>query len=281
MRVHHLNCATQCVVGGRLVSGAGSLFQRVPLVCHCLLIETNSGLVLVDTGLGLKDIEVPQERLGLRFMLLAQPRLDPDETAVRQVERLGFSSADVKHVIVTHLDLDHVGGLSDFPLAKVHLLEAEWTAASCPTTLLDRYRYHHKQWEHKPNWVRYSVRGECWQGFECVRQLEGLPPEILLVPLAGHTHGHTGVAVYANGKWLLHAGDAYYFRGEMDCERPYCPFGLALVQRLGAVDDTARRLNQQRLRQLVCSKAQEVSIFCAHDPVEFERKVTGKDFSFC
>jgi glyoxylase-like metal-dependent hydrolase (beta-lactamase superfamily II) len=208
-------------------------------------------------------------------MLLSQPRLDPEETAVRQVERLSFSTDDVRHIIVTHLDLDHAGGLSDFPLAQVHLLEAEWTAASLTNTMLARYRYHQQQWSHQPRWVRYSLMGERWKGFECVRQLEALPPEILLVPLAGHTHGHTGVAVYTNGRWLLHVGDAYYFRGEMDSHRPHCPLGLALVQRLGAVDNTLRRLNQQRLRQLGAENAQEICIFCAHDPVEFERQVTG------
>ncbi|HEY9635730.1 MAG TPA: MBL fold metallo-hydrolase [Coleofasciculaceae cyanobacterium] len=276
MIIHHLNCATQCVVGGRFVSGEGSLTRRVPLVCHCLLIETNSGLVLVDTGLGLRDVEQKEERLGRGFMLLAQPRLDPDETAVCQIERLGFSANDVRHIIVTHLDLDHAGGLSDFPLAKVHLLDAEWAAATKPTTFIDRYRYHQKQWEHDPHWVRYAPQGEQWKGFECVRQLEGLPPEILLVPLAGHTHGHTGVAVYTQGSWLLHAGDAYYFRGEMNLRQPHCPIGLSLVQRIGAVDDSARRLNQQLLRQLMHEHAGEVCIFCAHDPVEFERYMADK-----
>ena len=34
-------------------------------------------------------------------------------------------------------------------------------------------------------------------GFDGVRQLEGLPPEILMVPMPGHTWGHAGVAVAA------------------------------------------------------------------------------------
>jgi glyoxylase-like metal-dependent hydrolase (beta-lactamase superfamily II) len=51
-------------------------------------------------------------------------------------------------------------------------------------------------------------------GFEAVRDLDGLPPEILLVPLAGHTWGHSAVAIDTGDGWLLHAGDAYFFRGE-------------------------------------------------------------------
>ena len=240
MIVHHLNCATQCVIGGCLVSGEGSLFRRVPLVSHCLLIETEAGLVLVDTGLGLADIQHPA-RLGRRFLFLSQPPLNPDETAVRQIQRLGFSPNDVRHIIVTHLDLDHAGGLSDFPQARVHLLDSEYIAATRPKSFTDRYRYRPQHWEHNPQWVRYQVEGDRWFGFDCVRTVKGLPPEILLVPLVGHTHGHMGVAVQTQTVWLLHAGDAYYFRDEMDGAQPHCPLGLALVQQIGAVNRSAQR----------------------------------------
>lgn len=157
----------------------------------------------------------------------------------------------MRHIILTHLDLDHAGGLSDFPAAQVHLLEEEYAAAIIPKSFTDRYRYRTSQWQHSPNCVRYQVQGENWFGFECVRQMHGLPPEILLVPLRGHTRGHTGVAVSTQDGWLLHAGDAYYYRGEIDSNKPYCPFDLTLVQRLGAVDNWMRQRNQERLRQLV------------------------------
>ena len=45
MRVHHLNTGTMCPIGRRLVNGTGSIFQRARMVCHCLLIETDDGLV--------------------------------------------------------------------------------------------------------------------------------------------------------------------------------------------------------------------------------------------
>ena len=49
-------------------------------------------------------------------------------------------------------------------------------------------------------------------GFERVRQLSGVPPEVLLVPLPGHTLGHAGVAIErTSGNWVLQAGDAYFY----------------------------------------------------------------------
>src|ERR1700754_4387891 len=114
MRIHHLNTGTMCPIGRRLVNGTGSIFQRARMVCHCLLAETGDGLALVDTGIGLDDIASPM-RLGRKWVRQCKPRLDPAETAVEQVKALGFSPDDVRHVLLTHLDRDHAGGVPDFP----------------------------------------------------------------------------------------------------------------------------------------------------------------------
>ncbi len=286
MRVHHLNCGTMCPPAGRLVRGAGSLLSRGHLVCHCLLIETAEGLVLVDTGIGLADIQHPDERLGRGFTGVAAPVLDPRETAIYQVEMLGFSPSDVRHVVLTHLDLDHAGGLSDFPAATVHLYRPEHDAARARATLGERGRYRTIQWAHGPRFHLYDGGGERWFGFERVQRVEGLPPEILIVPVIGHTRGHAAIAVRLpeggegegdapwsrrGAEWLLHAGDAYFHRGEMDPNRRTCPIGLELFQRAVAIDDEARLANQERLRALAREQAGRVRVFCAHDVVELER----------
>ena len=58
MRVHHLNCGTLCPHGRRLLAGEGGLLEPATVVCHCLLIETDDGLVLVDTGFGVEDLSL-------------------------------------------------------------------------------------------------------------------------------------------------------------------------------------------------------------------------------
>ena len=272
MRVHHLNCGTCCPAGGRLFDGTsdGPLGH---LVCHCLLIESDAGLILVDTGFGTRDVDHPHRRLSEFFLKLNNIQLRPEETAIAQVRALGFAPADVRHIVVTHLDFDHAGGIEDFPNATVHLTAREKEVADGRRggTFVGTRRYRPTQWNDVSDWRLYPLGGgEPWMGFDAVRDLDGLPPEILLVPLAGHTWGHSGVAVREDdGNWLLHAADAYFYRGEIGSETYRCPPGLRGYQRLMEVDRTARLINQTRLRRLSLDRA-DVRIFCAHDAVEFE-----------
>jgi glyoxylase-like metal-dependent hydrolase (beta-lactamase superfamily II) len=64
--------------------------------------------------------------------------LDIAETALHQVERLRFSG--VRHVVLTHLDLDHAGGLRGFPDAQVHVLRTELEAARAARSGRERTR---------------------------------------------------------------------------------------------------------------------------------------------
>ena len=280
MRIHHLNCGTDCPFGGALFDGRSKGLTG-HLVCHCLLIETDAGLVLVDTGYGLRDVahphRPPHPRITKTMRGMLNIKLREEETAIRQVERLGFSPADVRHIVLTHLDFDHAGGLEDFPNATVHLMDAEFSAATGPRNgFVPRNRYRPAQFNDVANWRRYTGQGEAWFGFPAVRALEGLPPEILLVPLPGHTWGHAGVAVDTGEGWLLHAGDAYFYRGEMRGEKRKCTPGLRAYQTMMEVDRAQRLANQERLRRLSVDKAGDVRILCAHDVVEFEAAASGR-----
>ncbi len=86
-----------------------------------LLVDTDWGPVLVDTGLGLHDHESPTRRVRLFRYIFGIPYA-PNSTALRQLEMMGISQTNVKHIIQTHLHFDHAGGLPDFPWAQVHLV---------------------------------------------------------------------------------------------------------------------------------------------------------------
>jgi glyoxylase-like metal-dependent hydrolase (beta-lactamase superfamily II) len=134
---------------------------------------------------------------------------------------------------------------------------------------IHRRRYRPEQWDGVRDWRFYDPTGEQWFGFGSVRDLDGLPPEILMIPLPGHTMGHAGIAIETPEGWLLNAGDAYFHRHEMD-EDPSCTPGLAAYQKLMEENRPLRLHNQERLRDLANDSRSHVRIFCSHDPVELE-----------
>lgn len=263
-RVHHLNCATMCPIAGYLLGGN---HVRGRMVAHCLLVETErDGLVLVDTGFGTRDVE-GHTQLSRSFKSLVGPRLDHAETAISQVRALGHRSEDVRHLIVTHLDLDHAGGLVDFPHAKVHLHAREHAAAMARSHFKERERYLKTHWQHGPKWEVYSEDGDVWRGLPAISRLRGLDADIGLLPMHGHTRGHSAVIVKARDRWLVHAGDAYFHHGTVDGTGT--PVGFAVFERATQMDPAARRASVGALRQLRHSFA-DVDLFSAHDPVEYE-----------
>lgn len=252
-----------------LVNGGGSWRRAGRLVCHCLLIETPNSLVLVDTGIGSRDMAEPRRRLGATYLTLFKPALQLGESAIAQIRKLGHDPGDVRHIIPTHVDLDHVGGLADFPHAAVHIYKPELEQLLRPGRR-ERARFRWPQFEHRPRWQIHEKSDTSWYGFEGIRAIPGLPIDVLMIPLIGHTHGHVGVAVHDGDRWLLHAGDAYYHHSQLTARptlRPVMSFFEAYIQ----FDRPARLRNLQRLRELAARHSDEIQIFCAHDPVELER----------
>ena len=255
-----------CPVAGFLLGGDA---WRGHMVAHVLVVETpKDGLVLVDTGFGTRDIE-GKTGMPRAFKSLVGPALDRQETALEQVQALGFSPRDVRHIVVTHLDLDHAGGLSDFPDAKVHLHAREHAAAvTGKKGLREKGRYLTAHWSHGPKWEVYSEDGDTWRGLPAIARLRGIDADIGLLPMHGHTRGHSAIIVNAGSRWLVHAGDAYFHRNSVEGARGL-PIGVAAFERATQTIPAARRASVAALRQLRESYS-DLDLFCAHDPREYD-----------
>jgi glyoxylase-like metal-dependent hydrolase (beta-lactamase superfamily II) len=256
MKVHHLNCGTMNLPGATLV-------------CHVLLVETDNGLVLVDSGFGSHDCADPAKRIGA-FRHFIRPRLLRIETASHHVESLGFRPDDVRHIVITHFDLDHIGGLSDFPHAQIHLTSTEAMAAIHGPSAREKLRYRSPQWAHRPLLVEHGPGGESWRGFAAARPLDDIDPGVVLIPMPGHTRGHTAVAVDAGHRWVLHCGDAFYHPGSID-GRSRVPLILRAQEELIAFDRKQVHANHERLAELYRRQEPDLLVACSHDPALYER----------
>jgi glyoxylase-like metal-dependent hydrolase (beta-lactamase superfamily II) len=249
--IHHLNCA--------------SLHPYIPAIdsiVNCLLLESDDGYLLVDTGFGRQDYLNPSPLVRTFIALLRTP-CDMEETALRQVEGFGIDPKDVRHILLTHMHLDHAGGLPDFPWAQVHVHRREYEMGMRRSLPLGPF-YRPEHWAHNPNWALYDNASTDWYGFEAIEVLPGIKPRILFLPLPGHSPGHCGVAIELDHGWLLHCGDATYpFYRMEDPRQPYGEPPTWLVHWLLGP-------HTPKLKALHARWGDEIHLICGHDPVSLE-----------
>lgn len=249
----------------RLIGNPLGRNQRQCIPTRCLLLERDDGLTLVDTGIGREDLRTPRRQLGAAWVIASRPTLDPKASAHARVRELGFDPTDVRQIVFTHLDLDHAGGLADFPHATAHVLREELDVARSarPVPGFQRGRYRRRALRAHEFWCSYAGAGEPWMGIEGAHAVTGMDGEVVLVPLPGHSRGHAGVAIrQAEGDWLLHAGDAVMSLDQISDRNVRLPPGIFAFETAITVDRTAARSSIAHLRQL---RAAGCTVLCAHD----------------
>jgi glyoxylase-like metal-dependent hydrolase (beta-lactamase superfamily II) len=89
---------------GVFITDAGNLFggsrkMRIRGAMHAVLVEAEDHLVLIDAGFGPELPDVLAGRYELRR----------EKSLIDHLEEAGHAAEDVTHVVLSHLDADHVG----------------------------------------------------------------------------------------------------------------------------------------------------------------------------
>lgn len=262
MRVHVLETGV-AIVRERQLAGKEPLRQlqtvltrtgwtEIPM--RAWLIEHPDGLILIDTGQNARVNEpgyLPRESIYFRRGL--RTRITPQEEVGPRIRALGFDPEDIRYTVLTHLHLDHDGGLEHVVNSEVITTDIEFRRAS---GLLGRARgYLPHRWPPGFNPSRITLRDKPYGPFP--RSYE-LARGVTIVGTPGHTPGHISVVLEGEPR-LFFAGDASY---NEDLLNEGIPDGLA-------TSGSDARLTMDRIRRLAAER--ETVILPTHDPGAPER----------
>jgi N-acyl homoserine lactone hydrolase len=218
MRIHAIQTGTVAVKARqragtgpgplRLVNTLRDKHWTEPLPILAWLIEHPEGLIVVDTGETARSAEKgyfpawhPYYRLGVREWVANEQEIGP------RIERLGFSTDDVRWVVLTHLHTDHAGGIAHFPNSELLVTRTELDHASGTLGKLRGYLPH--RW---PEWFSPTPVDLTDTPYGPVKASRPLTTagDIILLSTPGHTPGHMSVAIEMPGQLVILAGDASY-----------------------------------------------------------------------
>jgi glyoxylase-like metal-dependent hydrolase (beta-lactamase superfamily II) len=176
------------------------------LPTYAWAIDHPEGIIVVDTGQGAHLLESgrslhPYVRWEVAFRIEREQEIGP------QLRALGIASRDVKRVVLTHLHMDHDGGLAHFPESEILVASGELQTARGYLGRLRGYLPH--RW---PSWFDpkpLSLAAESFGPFAASRRLTQAG-DVVAVATPGHTADHISVVVQDGDIDYFLAGDTSY-----------------------------------------------------------------------
>lgn len=187
------------------------------------VIEHADGVVVFDTGQDRASVTdpsyFPDGVNGVIYRRLARFHVNQDETFAAGLERLGYSTTDITHAVVSHLHQDHIGGISEIPGAELLVSDDEWRSLHRPLAeARGLLRAHINLPDARWTPITYEpVDNPALRPFVAGRDLFG-DGSLMLLPTPGHTPGSMSLFVRLNeGPPLLLVGDLTYDVHALEC----------------------------------------------------------------
>lgn len=131
LKVTVVDCGPLNIDKGILMTGASGKIQIPTSVW--IIEHPKHGLILFDTGVNynVADPEAAERHWGPGMREALGCSMTREDAVDRQLSKLGYKCEDVRYVVLSHMHLDHAGGMCHFPNAtfvvqKQELRHAWW-----------------------------------------------------------------------------------------------------------------------------------------------------------
>jgi N-acyl homoserine lactone hydrolase len=230
-----------------------------PRPINVYVIERADGLVLFDTGQDRASVTdagyLPGGLAGLLNRRLARFSISADQTLAAQLASIGYGIADVHTAVLSHLHVDHIGGLPGLTHASIVTGRAERQALDRPLAQLNGLMRDHillpdLRWQ----LITPEPTGDpSLAPFTAAHDLFG-DGSLVLLPTPGHTPGSLSLLVRRPGfAPLLMVGDLTFDVSLLEHE--HVP-GIGQQRQLR---DSTRKVNALRARY------PDLAVLAAHD----------------
>ena len=220
MRVHVIETGRVQIKASQIVGRGHGLRRRLSpltdaewspwLPINAYAIEHRDGVILVDTGASTAHMRLP--RWHPYFRSCVRFAVEPEDEAGPQLKALGVAPADIKRVVLTHLHIDHDGGLGHFPTSEILVSPGELRRASGVAGRLRGYLP--QRWPSGFDPKPLNLDGGAYGPFPRSKALTA-DGAIVAVATGGHTEDHLSVIVDGGDVAFLIAGDASYSEATM------------------------------------------------------------------
>ena len=116
----YLNYAGYCFAkSSHVVNGD----KRENIKFHALFAIINHpklGWILFDTGYTKRFYEETKKYPNKIYADITKVVIEDHQELKNQLQSFGIKTNDIKHIIISHFHADHIGGLQDFPNAKIY-----------------------------------------------------------------------------------------------------------------------------------------------------------------
>lgn len=106
----------------------GGSWKPISFPALFALIEHPIGFILFDTGYSDRFYQETQQFPEKIYRWITPVYLQPQESAVSQLQQQGIEPEAIKIIIISHFHADHIGGLKDFPNAQFICFQSAYHA---------------------------------------------------------------------------------------------------------------------------------------------------------